>query len=120
MAEYRKLMEQAVKKGAVKDLTPSFLEWKEKNTKIVGKYVGAVSVKSGLSEGSYNQYLFDTDAGLIKFHLGAATDGEIAGQLVSGHIYVIEYLGKEKLKGGHTVNKFKVIEIDPTLAADRE
>lgn len=120
MVDYKKLLEQARKKGAAKDLTPTFMEFKKEGDSVIGKFINFVAVKSSLSEGTYNQYLFEAENGPIKFHLGSATDGEIAGQMVSGRIYHVEYKGKVKLAGGHTVNKFKVLEIDPTLAGEKD
>lgn len=100
------------------DLTPTFIDFNKVGGYVVGKYVSHNSVQSTLSEGSYNQYLFETDQGMIKFHLGAATDKEIAPLLKCGHIYLIEFQGKAQIERGRSVNKFKIRELDPTLFTD--
>ena len=96
-------------------MTPIYFEFKDKGSKIVGKLKGVAAVQSSLSAGTYNQYLMEADAGLTKFHLGAAVDKEVAPMMRVDQIYYIEYLGKVKISGGRSVNKFKVLEIDPAL-----
>ena len=112
---FRELMKRANEKGVGRDLTPLFMEFKKDGDNIVGKFVAVSSVQSGISDGTYNQYLFETDEGLIKFHLGAATDKEVLPNMVVGKIYSIAYRGKERIQGGRSVNKWKVVEIDPSL-----
>jgi hypothetical protein len=50
----------------------------------------------------------DTDDGLVKFALGRATDNELKTVLKVGHVYQITYAGQQKIKGGRSVNQFKV------------
>jgi len=102
----------AEKAGAITDLTPTFFEFAEKGDGFVGRLKHVSTVQSGLSEGTYNQYLFETDEGLIKCAFGAATDKEVAPMMRASGVYIVEYLGKVKITGGRSVNKFKVQEID--------
>jgi len=113
--KYSEMLKKSKEKGAMVDLTPSYFEFKKEGTSVIGRLRGFSPVQSSLSEGSYNQYLMETDIGLIKFHLGGATDKEIAAQLKMGEVYYIEYEGKVKISKGRAVNKFKVLQIDPSL-----
>jgi hypothetical protein len=109
---YTKQFEEAKKAGKIKDLTPEYIEFKEKGTTVCGVLVSSNPVQSTLSEGSYNQYLMETDQGLIKFALGAAADRELENVLFKGGLYSITFLGKEDIKGGRRVNKFQVHTIE--------
>lgn len=116
---YKELYKAAKKEGRTKDLTPTFIKFEKPGDTIIGKYKGASPVRSALSEGEYNQYIFETDEGLVKFHVGSATDKEIAAQLNAGNVYCVTFEESIKISGGRTVNKFKVEYIDlPFLDAD--
>uniref|UniRef100_A0A6M3LC85 Uncharacterized protein n=1 Tax=viral metagenome TaxID=1070528 RepID=A0A6M3LC85_9ZZZZ len=108
---YRKMYENASKSKAVKQLTPTYHEWKKENDQVIGAFVTKTEVQSRLGGAAYNQYLFDTDEGLIKFALGRMADSELSDQFVRGNIYSITYNGKEKIAGGRSVNRFSVEEI---------
>jgi len=110
MTEYQKQYETAKKAGEVKSITPSYVEFKKKGDTIVGLLRGK-SIVEGQKDGSiYNQYLVDTDTGLVKFALGRATDREIEPLLKMGHTYAFTFEEKVALSGGRTVNKFAVVE----------
>ncbi len=111
MENYVELMKQAQKDGNIKELTALYKKWEKKGDKIVGAYIDKVSVTSSLNNQQYNQYLFQTDEGVIKFHLGKSGDSEIGAQFSEGCIYCIEFLGKEQISGGRSVNKYKCFEI---------
>ena len=114
--KYSEMLKKSKEKGALVDLTPMYFEFKKEGTSIIGRMKGFGPVQSSLSDGFYNQYLMETDTGLVKFHLGGAADKEIAPQLRMGEVYFIEYEGKVKISKGRSVNKFKVLEIDPSLS----
>lgn len=108
---YDAMAKEAQKQGAMDQLTPTYREFKKAGECFVGRLKAVSSVESGLSEATYNQYLFDTDDGLIKCAFGGATDKE-AGQLMSvGKVYRIEFGGKETITGGRQVNKFRIERI---------
>lgn len=108
---YRKQYNQAVADKTARSLTAKFVEWKDVDQQIVGKLLAKNIVKGSVGGVPYNQYLFDTDEGLVKCALGSATDAE-AGQLMQiGGIYSITFGGQEKLKGGHKINRFEVLEL---------
>ena len=112
MMKYSEMRKAAEKSGAFTDLTPSFFEFKQKGDGFCGRLKHTAPVTSGLNQGTYNQYLFETDSGLVKCAFGNATDKEVESLLKLGNIYIIEYLGKAKISGGRSVNKFKINEID--------
>jgi len=108
---YSKLYEEAEAQGQVEVLTPKYFEWKTAGLMVIGEYKASAPVTSKLSEGTYSQYLFQTDDGLIKFALGKATDNEAGSLLEVGQIYAITYEGAEKISGGRRVNKFKIVHV---------
>jgi len=111
METYKERYEKAKKAKALKSLTPDYHDWKSDGNEIVGAYVSHAPVEGTLGGKSYNQYIFDTDNGLVKFSLGSAADNEIAAILAPGVIYHIEYAGKEEIGGGRQVNKFAILEL---------
>jgi hypothetical protein len=114
MTEYSKEYEEAVKAGETKTISPEYLEFKKAGDIIVGLLKGKSVVESSRGQGSYNQYMVDTDKGMVKFALGQATDREIEPVLRPGRTYAFIFEGKEKLTGGRSVNKFKVVAFGVT------
>lgn len=108
---YKEQYDEAQKVGGVESLTPTFIEMEKAGQKILGKYISSSDVQGSIGKGTYKQYVFDTDEGLVKFAMGAATDREVAPQLVVGDVYHIKFEGKEIITGGRQVNKFKVQHI---------
>lgn len=108
---YKQMMENAKRSGATKTLSPTFHEWKKTGQVLVGKFVASSPIKSTLSDGEYNHYLFESDEGLVKFALGGATDKEAGVLMIPGRVYVIEYQGKIDITSGRRVNKFDVSEL---------
>jgi hypothetical protein len=113
--KYSEMKKLAEKAKATVDLTPAFLEFKKAGDSVIGRLKNVSQVQSGLTEGHYNQYLFETDDGLVKCAVGAATDKEAGSMMVIGRVYSVEYRGKEKISGGRSVNKFKITEIDESM-----
>ncbi len=112
--KYAEMKKSAEKAGAVTDLTPQFFEFKTKGDGFCGRLKHLSPVTSGLNQGTYNQYLFETDSGLLKCAFGNSTDKEIESLVKLGNIYIVEFLGKQKISGGRSVNKFKILEVDET------
>lgn len=117
---YQDLYERAKREDRIADLTPTFHEWKKEGEFIVGEFVHKAEVTSSLGSGTYYQYLFRTDDGLVKFAVGQATDKEVGPSLVPGRVYAVEYRGQVKIAQGRKVNKFKVLEIDTSETAAAE
>jgi len=112
--KYSEAHKKAVKEKRTSKVTPDYIEFKEEGREIVGQFVGASSVASTRDGNPYNQYLFHTDDGLIKFAVGSATDKEIMPLIKQGQVYSIKFLGKEKLDKTRSVNKFLVNHIELT------
>jgi len=113
MNTYKQMYEEAVKDKAVKQLTPEYKKWGKVGEKVIGAFISKGAVESTVNEGSYFQYVFETDQGNVKFHMGKATDNDVGATLVPGIIYCITYLGKEEISSTRRVNKFMVEEIGP-------
>lgn len=101
-------MAKAKKDKDTENLTPDFMKWEKDGQNIIGCMVSKNTVPSGLSDGEYQQYLFKTDDGLVKFSLGKAADEELKATMVPGGIYEITYKGKIDIGKGKRVNKFQV------------
>ena len=108
---YKEMYQARQEEGRVKDLTPEYVTFNEVDDSLIGRLIGITDVISTLNEGTYNQYLLETDEGMKKFALGNATDKEMINTLIVGGIYAITYKGKEQLKGGRRVNKFSIESI---------
>jgi len=106
---YAEEWKQAEKAESVVDVTPQWIAWEKKDQSVLGKLMGSGEVDSTLSSGTYKQYLMDTDEGLIKFSLGAASDKELHTILRVGYVYKITFKGQIKIKGGRKVNQFTVL-----------
>jgi hypothetical protein len=108
---YEALLKAAKGESRLQTLTPRYIEFKQEGAMVVGKLMHIAVVHSTLSNGTYNQYIFETDGGLVKFQMGGATDNEAGAMLVVGGIYAITFQGQDKLKGAKRVNKFDIQRI---------
>lgn len=108
---YKALHEEAVKAKRTKQLTAEYREWKKAGDFVIGMLLAKNPVGSTLGEGTYAQYLFETDSGLVKCALGKATDNEAGAVMEIGKIYHIEFKGKVEISGGRRVNQFNVTRI---------
>ncbi len=109
---YDEMWKEAEKTDTARNLTPDFLKFTELGQAVCGKLISRTPVDSSMGEGTYMQYLLETDSGLVKCALGAATDHELAATIEDGGIYRIEYQGKIAIKGGRQVNRFRVWALD--------
>jgi len=110
--KFAEMKDQAEKTGALNNLTPAFFVFSAPGAGFCGRLKHIAEVSSGLSEGVYKQYLFETDDGLIKCAFGSSTDKEVEALLKISNVYIVEFQGKAKITGGRSVNKFKIQEID--------
>ena len=111
MRSYQELYNSSKKAKTVKQLTPVYVKWEKEGQMIIGAFISYNPVQSRLGGTEYNQYIFETDLGLIKFALGRSADSEFTPVLAKGVVYAVTYEGKEKISGGRQVNRFKVEEI---------
>lgn len=108
---YRELYENSRKAKTTKSVTPEYVKWKKEGDQIIGAYVSHAPVQSRLGEKEYNQYIFETDKGLVKFALGRSADNEVTPILARGVVYAITFKGKEDIAGGRSVNRFEIEEV---------
>lgn len=114
MSTYKQMYDKAVKDKTVEQLTPEYMEWNKPDDQVIGMFVSRGVVESSGGGGQYYQYVFETDDGRVKFHMGRATDNDVGSSLTPGVVYCITFLGKEEISGGRRVNKFNVEEIGPS------
>lgn len=105
---FERLLREARDAKRTKKLIPTFIEFKEKGVAIVGKFLSRSQVGGGDDKKTYYQYIFETDGGLVKFHLGNVTDADAGNLMKEGCVYYIEFDGQESISGGRRVNKFIV------------
>ena len=117
---YKEQLEEAQKVGGTELLSPEYFAFEKKGDSIIGMLKGFSEVQGSIGEGMYNQYLFDTDGGLIKCAFGAATDREAASQMAVNEVYHIVFQGKVKIKGNRSINKFKIVHIISDALASSE
>lgn len=107
--KYGAMMRQAKENGTFEVMTPKFIEFKEPGVTVVGMYKGRTQVGGGDDKKPYYQYVFESDIGPIKFHLGNVTDGEAGALMEEGRVYAIQFLGQVDIPGAKRVNKFEII-----------
>ncbi len=106
---YKDLLNASRKDGQVRDLAPKFIEFRTPGEEVIGKLIDISTVEG--QHGTYKQYLLDTDDGVVKLQLGAATDADVAPQMALGAVYWMIFEGVEKLSGGRSINKIAVREL---------
>ena len=115
MKSYKAMYDQAVEEKAVKQLTPEYMKWNKPDEQVIGVFISRGEVDSSAGGGKCYQYVFATDKGRVKFHMGRATDIDVGASLVPGIIYCITFLGKEEISDTRSVNKFNIEEIGPSV-----
>ena len=108
---YKELYENSRKANKLKSVTPDYVKWQKKGDQIIGAFVSYSPVQSRLGDKEYNQYIFETDKGLVKFALGRSADNEVTPILARGVVYAITFQGKENIAGGRSVNRFEIEEV---------
>lgn len=106
--DYEKEYDEAVKEGRTESVRAQYLTMDTEGDIIVGRFVGIGQVVSSLNDKEYNQYLFDTSDGLVKFPLSSTVDVEAERIFKEGQVYKIEFLGTTKTQKGFTVKDFDI------------
>ena len=109
---YKDLFKEKTDSGSSRLLSSEYIKFDKKGVQIIGRLLGMNEVSGHLGGKSYKQYLFDTDDGLVKCALGSATDAEAGALMSLGGIYSVVYDGQEKLKGGRSINRFTITELE--------
>ena len=120
MAGYAEAYKSASRKGGTTEIGVTYVKWEKVGQSIVGLFIDKNEVPGRFQGQVYNQYLFETDDGPIKFHIGAAADRDIGKIMVPGEIYVIRYDGQESIGNSQRVNRFHVEHIDKAFAMSEE
>lgn len=108
---YKQLYADSRKAKTAKSVTPTYFKWKKEGDQIIGAYISHAPVQSRLGDKEYNQYIFETDDGMVKFALGRSADNEVTPILAAGVVYAITFQGKESIAGGRSVNRFEIEEV---------
>jgi len=122
--KYKDMYKEAQKTGELKAISPAYVSFEKEGQQIVGKLLSIIQVESGLATGTYNQYVVDTDDGVVKFHMGQSTDKEISGFIKIDRVYSFTFLEVLKVSRSRTVNKFRVEQLlaspEPEEGLDKE
>ena len=110
---YAELSKKVKTAGTAKSVAPEFFKWGKPGQTIIGVYKGHHEVQSREMTGSYFQYIFDTDKGPVKCHMGSNYDAEQGSLLVTSNLYEVTYKGKEDIGGNRSVNRFDTIDLGP-------
>lgn len=113
---YQEQYDRAEKEKKTENITPTFIKFEKAGMFIIGQFVDTMEVESLQTGGKYEQYIFDTDTGRIKFHMGANADKEIGALMKKGAVYFVRFDGKEDISKNQTVNKWTVKLVDDTNA----
>ena len=106
---YKDVKKAAKTNKTQKELGVLFVEFNKVDTSVLGEFVGVHQV-AGQKDGTYyNQYVFKTDDGPVKFQCGGVFDSEGGAMMEIGGVYEVTYRGQEDLKGGRRVNKIDLV-----------
>jgi len=105
---YKEAYAKAKKEESLHQITSTYHEWKKKGESIVGEFIHVNQVPGRQPNTQYNQYLFQTDDGLIKFSMGGVTDNEAGVMMRIGEVYAVEFLGQEEIANKQRVNRFMI------------
>lgn len=111
MKSYKELHDAAKKGKALKPLTPTFMKWEKDGQQIIGAFLSKSAIPSRELGKTYNQYVFDTDDGHVKFTLGQVGDSDYGEVFTPGLVYAIEFKGMGKSAAGNEFKLFEVSEI---------
>lgn len=122
MVSYKDQLKAAKTNKTVETIDVAFIQFKDKGAKVLGRFLKRTEVESTRENQTYMQYLFDTDEGKVKFHLGRVADGEAGSLMRTGCVYEIVFQGQESIGGNRRVNLFNIshiaLETDPPVGSD--
>lgn len=117
MSNYAKMYQDAKKAKKLKQLETPYVKWDNEGQQVIGAYLNHQKLPSR-NGGTYNQYMFETDEGTVKFALGASVDNEADEYFERGLVYCITYNGKERAVGSG--NEFKDFTIEEVGTAEAQ
>lgn len=92
-------------------LSQEIKQWENEGDELIGEVVEVQRFRGGQYDTECNQYILNTDNGLVSTILGTAVDKSLAEVNVIGRILYILYRGKKHLKDGRQVNLFTVQDV---------
>ena len=110
---YHEMAADREKDGRTKKLSVAYLPWDKKGQIVIGKLMSENVIVSRKTDGTYKQYVFHTDDGMVKFQCGSFFDNDQGALMKIGGVYSILFNGKKKIPSGNSVNDFEVVEIAP-------
>ena len=115
MGRYDEAAKKAGKDRKIESMDSTYWKPESKGDTQVGVYLDQFEVQASRGTGTYQQYLIDTDTGIVKFHLGSAGDKEYGEKFKEGELYVFEFDGKVTLPNTNTVNQWKISHVPSEL-----
>lgn len=86
--------------------------WSTETAHLIGRVKSINEFTGGKFEAVVNNYILETDDGLVSCILGSATDAQLAGTDLIGKVVHIEFCDKKDLEDGRKVNLFNVDILD--------
>jgi len=108
---YEEMAKEREAEGRTRKLTVVYMAWEKKGQEVIGKFVSDSTIKAKDNPGTYKQYVFHTDKGLLQFHCGSFFDNAQGAAMERGGVYRIIFGGKRGLEGGHRVTEVDLVEI---------
>jgi len=99
---------KAEEKGKVDQITTAIYKFLEEGQECIGIVKDIRPFTEGSFDTEVNQYILETDEGLVSMVLGSATDKKLAGQKISGKLVCIVFKGKTHLEDGRSVNDYTI------------
>lgn len=109
---YKEIYEEAMDRGKAKHLTIDIHSWHEPGETLVGELVKIEPFKAGKYDNEVNQYIIQTDDGIVSTVLGRYTDNQIKDRLDLGDVIAITFKGQVSLDDGRKVNRFDVMKLE--------
>ncbi len=111
MATYKEAAAKAQKEGTAKKVDIQVHKWEKEGDTLIGRIKAVNEKESDTFDGTYNQYLIETDEGMVATIFGAAVDMLFSTESPVGKVYMFTWQGKRALDKGRTMNVFTVMEI---------
>ena len=105
---YKDEFKKSEAKGKTKTLTFQIYTWEEEGQELYGKVISVSPFTLGKFDTEVDNYVIETDEGIITTVLGSATDKQLKEVDPVGMRIYIQYRGKKNLKDGRQINLFHV------------
>lgn len=110
---YADMLKAAQQAHTFRELAPTFVRFEKEGDAVLGRLISRTTVHSRQGNGTYNDYVVDTDDGTVHFACGNQFDERIGNALAIGSVYLWTYNGKRDVGKGRKVNEFSCIAIEP-------